>query len=167
MSRNDFRPFRSPHGGAGELKAFPLAASQTFVEGEPVMLYTNALRNSDENPSAVVGIAAASSQGKTANGTDGARPTGTLVQVYQTDDNQLFITRQFSDDAEGTLTVPDSTDIGSEAGLSYANPDWFVDVGTNMNPVVQIEAVLDAAGNYLGDPTLAVGTGTFVVFRFL
>ena len=166
VARHDIRPFRSPHGGTGEIKAFPLRASQSFVEGEPVMLISNALSNSDTNPSRVIGISAASSQGKTSTGRNGARPTGTLVQVYQTDDNQLFISDMFSDDGTGTLTVPDATDVGSDAGLVYNNPDWFVDVSANMNPLVRIEAVLDVTGKYLGDFDVAVGAGVSVVFRF-
>jgi hypothetical protein len=168
MAKNDIRPFRSPLGGSTGLSAYPLAASQTFEDGEPVVASSGALAEAGDDPSEILGIAAASSQGKTANGADGVRPTGTLIQVVTGENNQLFISDMFATDGAGTAAVPTQANaVGVQGGLTLTGGNWYVDTGA-ANAILEIESVLDADGFMLGDPAVPqVGAGVSVVFRLL
>lgn len=168
MAKNDIRPFRAASGGTNTLSAFPLAASQTFEEGEPVVVQAaGTLAECATNPGTVAGISAGSSQGKTSTGDDGTRPTGTMIQVYSPTDEQLFVTQNFATDGSGTAATPDQTHVGDLAGFTLTGGDWYVDTGAS-NDHVEIVAVLDGNGQPVGDSTVrTAGTGVSVVFVFL
>lgn len=165
MAKNDIRVWRPVELGT---TAYPLTTGQTFEEGEVVTVAAaGTLSEAGDDPTVVAGISMASSQGKTATGANGARPNGTLVQIYKPVSGQLFITDNFATDGAGTDTAPDLTNVGDTAGFTLASGVWSVDTGT-VNHHVEIVAVLDSNRQPLGDTTVrTTGTGTSVVFGFL
>ena len=168
MARNDIRPFRPASGGTQNMVAYPLVAGQDFEEGEPVVVgAAGTLAECATNPATVSGISAASSQGKTSVGTDGTRPTGTMIQIYTPTDEQLFVTQNLARDGAGTAVTPLQTDVADLAGFTLASDVWYVDSGA-VNQHVEIVAVLDSDGQPIGDSTIRdAGTGLSVVFVFV
>jgi hypothetical protein len=168
MARNDIRPFRPGSGGTQNQVAYPLAGSQTFEEGEPVVLSGGSIQECATNPAVVAGISVGTSQGKDANGDDGTRPTGTLIQVYTPTDEQLFVTQNFATDGSGTPATPAQSNVGSQAGFTLdGSGGWYVDTNA-VNKHVEIVAVLDGNGQPIGDTNVrTAGTGVSVVFVFL
>ena len=165
MAKNDIRCFRPVELG---MAAYPLFVGSTFEEGEPVLVGgPGTLGECLSDPAVVSGISAGTSQGKTATGINGTRPTGTLIQIYKPIDGQLFISKNFATDGAGTPVAPTLIRVGDTAGFVKFGDDWYVDTGAS-NAHVEITAVLDANGAPLGDQTVrTVGTGVSVVFGFL
>lgn len=163
MARNDIVPFSSPRGGTYEIQAFPLAATQTFDEGDPVVFSSGALQEAGNDPATVAGIAAAR-----ATGLGGAvRATGTQIQVNVPHPDQTFKTSNFATDGSSTSATPTQANaIGATAGLTTTGGNWFIDTGA-ANHILQIEKVLDTAGHDIANPELSTGAGNWVVFRFI
>lgn len=163
MASGDLRPFRSPEGGV-DLKFAPMAASASFLDGEVLVYSSGAVTEGTSDPSSVAGIAASRA---TDPNSRFPRATGTLIQIYDTDGDERFRTKNFATDGAGTSATPTQANaIGQLAGLTLASSTWYVDTGA-ANLHVFIEDVLDSRGNSLSDPLANVGTGVEVVFRFV
>jgi hypothetical protein len=164
MARNDIRLWSAPRGGGDNVSAFPLAASQTFAEGDLVIFDgAGALTIAATDPQVVAGIAA-----ERATDVDGAsRAAGTLLSVYQPVDSQLWVCNNFATDGAATPATPTQANaVGLAAGFILdGSGNWFVDTGSGNAPV-QIEYVLDGSGRSVTDPNTNPGAGTAVVFRF-
>ena len=165
MAKGDIVPFR----GEFLKRAFPVAASQSFEEGDAVIMTAGgALNEAADGPAAVLGICAdpptnaLHSTGLVLGGT--AAAAGTLVGVYIPTPEQQFRSNNFT--VGGTTTVPTQGNaINEAAGLALSGGTWSVDT-SEANKVVMIDDVLDANGNSITDPNLLVGAGTTVVFHF-
>lgn len=176
MARNDFICTRQVEDGMGFGSInTTISGAQTFLEGEPLTVSTGVnggwLVECANDPIRVVGIAAAPSQGKNANGTAlGTRPDGTIIQFYKPASGQLFVTTRLSTDGAGTtvITSPNITRayVGDTAGFALAGGIWYVDTGC-ANIHVEIVAIADSTGAIIGDPTRPVGDGVYVVFGFI
>ena len=169
MAELDILPFRSPHGTTG-VRAFPVAASQTYRHGEPLILTSNRLAEATSDPSAIVGIAAEDSRdiendttgGLNGQPADGGTPRSVYLPVHE----QTFLARNFATDGAGTSVAPTVSVIGTLAGLIKAGNTWSVDTAAN-NLICQINDVLDARKNSIDNPRLQSGTGTYVVVEFI
>jgi hypothetical protein len=155
MARQDIMPADSPIGGHCRVLEFPLNASETFVEGEPVSVNADGeVTESADNPAAadIMGIAATGGDTTAGTGTiDFATgniiTTGAMVKVFIPDQNTIFRTRNFT--VAGVAfgdTAPAASNIGDEVGLTVIGGSWGLDVagGTNTCRVID---VLDADGN--------------------
>lgn len=161
MADQDIRHFRAPNG-AIDMQSFPVTATQTFRQGEPVVVIAaGTLSECADDPAVVSGIAAHRSTD--AGGTD--LGVGTQVSVYRSSPGQVFITRRFATDGAGTATAPALTNVGDLAGLDFSGGIWTLDTGQD-NLICRIEGVQDIAGNNLGDPNVLPGTGLWVLFTF-
>ena len=167
MARNDIQPF-SATDGSHEVVVFPLAASQSVAQGEPVAVTAGELSEATDDPPAIKGIAVAPTFFGTLNGNTTVRPTGTLIQCYSTARRQTFYSKNFATDGAGTAATPTVANAtGRLAGLTLTGGgSWVVDTGCD-NLIVEILEVRTANGSILGEPKTAGLTGTTVVFRFL
>lgn len=153
--------------GRSEVRHYPMAASQTFLEGEPLILDAasteNRVRVASDNPTAaIVGVAAASAA-NCAN-SDGTT-TAAMVPVWLAKPTLSFQIQTFSTDAI------DYTDIGAlralQAHATYTHT-WVVDTSDAGNDSVVIERYLEGVeGDFAGiaqvhfSPLATVwGTGT-------
>ena len=123
--------------GRCKLKHFPMAASQTFKRGYPVILDAasneNRIRVAADNPvAAIVGIAAADAS-VVAN--SDATTTGAMCPVWLAQPELKFIVRTVASDAV------DFTDIGSARALQVhaTLTIWVVDTTDAGNDSVVIE----------------------------
>lgn len=175
MAKNDIVVWRSPK----ELVVahFPVAASSTFVAGEPVRLNTGGeLVEATTDPATgndLLGFAMVS--GDTVGATDGngafrhkigafTPGTGYPVSRDQTavvmpGPDVWFLTANFDATTAGFGDTPAKTDVGDGAGLQLVSGTWGIAKGGNQ--LVRILQVLDS--NY-NDIALSGGTGKFVVF---
>jgi hypothetical protein len=163
MALNDILTWRAPTGGV-ETLAFPVAATQTFLSGEPLLLTGGgALAIAASNPATIIGIAAHRS-----TDADGASfATGTMCSIYGVQDVQQFRTDNFATDGSGTAAVPTQTHIGELAGLVLTGAgNWVVDTAM-ANLILQIDDVLDINRNSITDPNLNPGAGVHVLFHFI
>jgi hypothetical protein len=162
MAQQDIRHYQAPNGVV-DIRSYPVTASQAFLEGEPVTL-TNAgtLSECSDDPARVTGIAAHKSSD--VDGTD--LGVGTPISVYGTDPSQVFITKKFATDGDGTAATPALTNVGDLAGLDLNAGVWTLDIGQD-NVICEILGVQDISGRDLGDPNLLAGTGVWVLFRFI
>jgi len=186
MAKGDIMPYRGADQGSvlPPTDEFPLKASETFVQGEPVSL--NNAGDLTESASApadedFLGIAAMS--GDTVGATDpngifrspeglftpGASPNlpvaGDLISIWRAKPGHKWVSRNFATDGAGTAAVPTKANaVGEVASLILASGNWFVDVGGSGSRVARIDKVLDAKGN---DIARSSGTGVFVVFEFI
>lgn len=156
MAANDFRVHREPSA-----VGFPQAASAAFREGEPVVVSSGGVTEAADDPAFVTGIAATR-----AVDVDGVSlATGAKSTIYMLDASTYFQTVNFATDGAGTSATPTQANaVGQVAGFSLTGGTWYVDTGA-ANPIVRIEAVLDARGQALGDDRVLPGTGKIVVFR--
>lgn len=162
MGFQDLRHYRAPDGVV-DMLSFPVAASQAFLAGEPVVVgAAGTITECVTDPSVVTGIAAHKSTDVDGNDLG----VGTQVTVYGTSPSQVFITKNFATDGSGTAATPALTSIGDQAGLSLASGTWYLDTGT-ANLLCEVVGVQDAAGNNLSDPNVLPGTGVWVLFRFI
>ena len=170
MAELDIVPFRSPSGGSTGVRAFPVAASQTYRHGEPLILSSNRLEEAASDPSAIVGIAAESAldiANDTTGGLNGQPASaGTPRSVYLPVHEQTFLARNFATDGSGTSATPTVSVIGTLAGLTKTGNTWTVDTGAN-SLICQINDVLDARKNSIDNPNLVSGTAKFVVVEFI
>ncbi len=140
-----FRPY-----GRSKVKHYPMAASQTFKRGEPLILDAasteNRVRVSSDNPTAaLVGVAAADAA--VCANSDGTT-TGAMVPVWQARPHLQFRIQTFNTDAI------DYTDIGSLRALqvhaTLANT-WVVDTSDAGNDSVVIEDYIEGVeGDFAG-----------------
>jgi hypothetical protein len=145
------------------MKSFPVAASETFRAGEPVVVgAAGTITECLTDPPVISGIAAHRSTD--GNGTD--LGVGTQVTVYGTSPNQTFITNNLTSDGAGTAAVPALTNIGDLVGLALSGGVWSLDTSVD-NLTCQIDGVQDVAGNNLGDPNVLPGAGVWVLFHFI
>lgn len=140
-----FRPY-----GRDEVRWYPMAASQSFKMGEPVILDSasteNRIKVSADNPTAnIVGVAAA-------NASDCANSDGTttaaMCPVWIAKPHLSFRIQTFNTDAI------DYTDIGTARALqvhaTLANT-WVVDTSDAGNDSVVIERYLEGVeGDFAG-----------------
>jgi hypothetical protein len=168
LAKNDIRPSRPGSSGAQHLTAYPITTGQTFEAGEVVVVAAaGTLSEAGDDPATVAGIAAGSSQGKTAAGVDGSVPDGTMIPVYTATDEQVFETRNFATDGAGTAVVPTLAVVGDQAGFTFTGGVWSVDTGT-ANLHVEIIEVLDEQGSPLGNQnSRTTNAGSRVRFVFL
>lgn len=162
MSRQDILHFSSPDGVTG-LRAYPVTASQSFQQGEPVVVgAAGTLGECADDPASVTGIAAHRSTD--VNGTD--LGVGSQITVYTAGPNDTFKTRRFATDGSGTAATPTLTNVGEFAGLDFSGGVWTLDTLKN-NLICEITGVRDSAGNNLSDPNILPGAGLWVLFKFL
>jgi len=162
MSFQDILHHSAPNGVV-DTRAYPVAASQSFQAGEPVVLQAaGTLIECSDDPPAVTGIAAHRSTD--VDGVD--RGVGTQVTVYAGSSGQVFRTKNFATDGSGTAASPGLTNVGDLAGLDLSSGVWTLDTGQD-NLICEIVGVRDAAGNNLGDPNVLPGTGVWVLFTFI
>jgi hypothetical protein len=160
MAERDFMPYQCE----GERVAFPVAAGQTFLAGEPVVLQAaGTLIEATDDPSAIDGIACHRTP-TDLNGNPAG--VGSRVTVYRISKDQVYKTKNFATDGAGTAVVPALTNVGDQAGLTLASGVWSVDIGTG-NLLVQIVGVRDIDGRDLADPNVLAGAGLWVLFRFI
>ena len=164
MTAYDIRPYDAPQGGVDFTSSFPLTASASFSEGEPVVLAAaGGIGECTDDPATVTGVSAVRSTD--ADGT--VRATGTLISVIIPVDSQRFSCQNFATDGAGTLTTPTQANaIGESAGLSLTGVQWSVDTGTG-NLIVEIDDVVDIHGFSINDPQHVPGTANAVIFRFI
>lgn len=158
MAARDIMPWNSPSGGHEPPKAFPIAASQSFLIGEPVALSSGQAAEPSSDPATLLGIAA--EPGVDADGA--ALATNLPVTVYPVTDASYFITRNYAEDGAGTAATPAASDVGNAVGLTLASGSWFADAGA-ANPHFRVVAVLDQKNFDVTDPRLLPGTGVKVV----
>ncbi len=165
MAKNDIRVWRQVDFG---IVPYPLASgTPTFVEGDLVVVGVGGtLSECADDPTAITGIAAGSSQ-NTARAVGGATlASGTQISVYGVFQRQLFVTENLAEDGAGTLVTPLVTHIGDQGGFTLNGGAWSLDTGAT-NTHVEITDVLDANHQSLGDATVrTAGTGVFVIFGF-
>ena len=171
MAEQDIMPFVSPHGGSTGTRAFPVAASETYRHGEPLILSSNELQEAATDPAAIVGIAAQDARDIANDPTGGLNgqpaSAGTPRTVYLPVHEQTFLCRNYSADGTGaTLSTPAVAQIGTLAGLVLNSGVWSVDTAAN-NLICQINDVLDARKNSIDNPNLVSGTATYVVVEFI
>jgi hypothetical protein len=160
MADQDLRHYRAPEG-AIDMRSYPVAASEAFRTGEPVVLAAaGTIGECLTDPASVDGIAAHRSTD--VDGTD--LGVGTQITVYGTSPNQVFITRRFM--VASVVTAPALTNIGDLVGLTLSGGIWYLDTGTD-NLICMVDGVQDIAGNNLGDPNVLPGTGVWVLFHFI
>jgi len=170
MAEQDIMPFRSPHGGSTGVKAYPIAASQTYRHGEPLVLSGNRLQEATTEPAAIIGISAQDARdiaNDTVGGLNGQPASaGTPRSVYMSTKGQTFTFRNFATDGAGTVATPTVSSIGVLAGLVKVGNVWFADTGSSAL-ICQINDVLDARKNSIDNPNLVSGDGKFVVAEFI
>jgi hypothetical protein len=172
MARDDIRPFRAVNGGTHELKTGPMAAGAAFNMGEPVVWDgAGGLTEAADDPAAIFGISAvdASATAVSVFIRYLTRAAGTPIQVYDIDQDQLFICANFATDGAGTPATPTQANaIGVPAGLNLnlVTNLWSVDTGS-ANLICTVENVIDARANFITDPNVLTGTGVAVIFRFI
>ena len=160
MSARDIMPYKEI-----ETRAFPVAASQSFQAGEPVVVQAaGTLIEAATDPSTIDGIAAHRSTD--VDGTD--LGVGQRVTVYEVGPRQTFRTNSITSDGAGaTALVPTLANIGDFAGLALTGGGvWSLDTGAN-NLLCKIVGVLDRDGRDLSDPNLLPGTGVTALFTFV
>lgn len=165
MAARDIMPWRSSDDE--ERLAFPVAATQTFLEGEPLVLTAGgALNEAASDPAAIIGIAAVPAIVNTFTGASAA--TGTMLSVYGTADSNVFISSNFIASAIfGAVTVPTQANaIGALAGLTLAGGIWSVSASA-LNLICIIDDVLDARRNSITNPNILTTAGVNVLFRFV
>jgi len=161
MGFMDFRHYRAPDGVV-DITSYPVAASQTFVGGEPVVVgAAGTITECGDDPAIVDGIAAHKSTDVDGN----SLGTTHQIAVYGTSSGQVYITKNFATDGAGTAATPTLANIGDSAGFTGPGT-WYLDTGTT-NLQTEIIGVQDAAGNNLGDPNVLPGTGVWVLFKFV
>jgi len=166
MAARDIMPWRSPVGDEERL-AFPVAATQTFFEGEPLVLTAGgALNEAVDDPAAIIGIAAVPAITNTFSGASAA--TGTMLTVYGTADSNVFRCSNFISTAlAGSVTVPTQANaIGELAGLDLTGGVWSVSCSA-LNMICIIDDVLDAQKNSITNPNILTTAGVHVLFRFI
>lgn len=182
MAKNDIRVWRAPK----ELlvQHFPVAASETFVAGEPVRLNTGGelveCTTAWATGNDFLGIALASGDtvGATdANGAftqkkgaftpgDGFPNSGDLVPVVIATPDTWFITSNWTattgaSTASVAATAPAKTNVGDGGGFNLDSGNWVLGMGVAQN--ARVLQVLDS--NY-EDIAYSGGTGRHVVFVF-
>lgn len=167
MARNDIRVHsaQGPNASAAT-RAFPLAASTGFDEGDVVVVGTaGTLDEATDDPPRVTGVAAT----KSTDVTSVALATGTLAPVYLADPTTQFSSLNFATDGAGTAVTGGPTQANAQgelAGLTLSSGSWIVDTGC-ANQFLRIDDVLDARGNSLTNPNVDNSAGVRVVFRFI
>lgn len=164
MTAHDILPYTAAGGGSDNTSDYPLTASASFSEGEPVTLAAaGGVGEAADNPESIIGIAAVRSTD--ADGT--AQTTGTPITVYRTTDTQQFWSQNFATDGAGTAATPTQANaIGESAGLDLSGGVWTVDTGKG-NLLVRIDDVIDIHGFSIADPRTPFGTANAVVFTFI
>lgn len=171
MARNDIRPALTTHGGTHLIKPLPMASGAAFSTGEPVVWDgAGGIDMAGDDPASIAGIAAAPSSTTEVSTFIRylSRAAGTLIPVYDVDDETWFYCENFATDGAGTLVTPTQANaIGQPAGLNYGlvADQWSVDTGS-ANLICVIEQVVDSRGNSITDPNIITGSGAAVVFRF-
>ncbi len=162
MAEQDFRHYQAPDGVV-DMRSFPVTAGESFRAGEPVVVAAaGTLGECADDPASVDGIAAHRSVDH--DGVD--LGVGTPITVYGTSPSQVFISRRFATDGDGTAASPALTNVGDLAGFDLNAGVWTVDIGQN-NLIVKIVGVQDANGRDLGNPNILPGTGVWVLFSFI
>lgn len=170
MAAYDIMPFRSSHGGHIGVETYQLAPSQTFNQGEPVLVDANgqlaiaADMPDPDLPTSVVGIAAEPAQGMATSATGVTNATDSPRSVFQLHRDNEFITKNFGTTANSFTGTMDQTNIGDIVNIEVNASVWGINSaggGTNRDFVVT--QVLDANKN----PVTGSATGTYVVFRKL
>jgi len=165
MAKNDILPFRSPMGGHCKVTQYPIAASQSFEEGEPVFLDTgssNQLTECVDEPqleTTLIGISA-----ENAYGQDGstALSANELVAVYDIGITTEYITKNYSTAGVGVAVAITGAIRGTLGGLMLNGGTWFVDTAAGTNKTVIITDVLDA--NLA--PVTGSTSGTYILVKF-
>ncbi len=162
MAFQDFRHYRAPDG-VMDMLHLPVAASEAFVAGEPVVVgAAGTITECATDPSVVTGIAAHKSTD--VKGDDlGA---GTQITLYGTSPSQIFITKNLTTDGAGAAGTPALTNIGDQLGFALNSGTWSLDTSMN-NLTAEVVGVQDAAGNDLGSNNVLAGTGVWLLFRFI
>jgi hypothetical protein len=132
MAARDIMPWNSPLGGHVRVFHFPMNASETFFEGEPVAV--NADGEVTESATAPVpgdffGIALGGPGASNTNPKTGvAWATGDLVPVCLPDANSTYISDRFAKaSAAFDDTAPVASDIGDAVGLVLIGGRWGFD----------------------------------------
>jgi hypothetical protein len=160
MAERDFMPYQCE----GERIAFPVTAGETFLAGEPVALgAAGTLSEAGDDPSTITGIACHRTPTNLIGGSAGV---GSRVTVYRVSKDQVYKTKKFAENGDGTVLVPTLTNVGEQAGLTHSGDDWYVDIGTN-NLLAEIVGIRDIDGRDLADPNVLPGAGLWVLFRFI
>ncbi len=175
MAKNDIRVWRAKKELT--IEHFPVAASASFVAGEPVRLNTGGeLVEATTDPATgndFLGFSATSGDtvGSTdANGTvrwlkgaftpgTGFPVSGDLVPVIVPNGDTWFITSNFDATTAGFGDVPAKTDVGDGAGLQAVAGVWGIAKGGAQN--VRILQVLDSSYT---DIAFSGNTGVHCVF---
>ena len=162
MALNDIRPHSASRGGSQHARAYPMAASATFLRGEPTVLTSGALDECGDDPDFVAGIAMM-------RGTDvdgAALATGSPITVLELAEDQDFVCNNFATDGAGTAATPTQANaIGLLAGFTLNGSDWFVDTGC-ANLLLEITDVLNSQGISITNPLHSYNTtGVSVVFK--
>ena len=172
MAQFDFRV----RSGCHEIREYPLETSQTFEQGEPVVvdLASGEIEECATDPVMVTGIAAGTSLNRVpaAGGDlDGgtALADNTLIGVYLPTDNTLFCcdAENFATDGAATEATPTAANaVGETAGFTTDGTDWRIDTGANNRHVV-IEALYNVDGQNVKDPLANSTTAALITFSFI
>ncbi len=170
MAANDIMPWQAP-SGAEERLSHPVAATQAFLVGEPVVLSNGALIECVDDPANVDGISAQGAEERAGIGLSVASlPVGSSITIYGVNDTQVFTCSNFATDGAGTSAAPTQANAIDElAGLTLdasTIPVWYVDTGT-ANQLVRIVDVLDARRNSIQNPQIVTTAGVTVLFKFI
>ncbi len=151
MSARDIEP----HLNGTNPKQFPVAGSQTFRQGEPLLISSNRATEAADDPSQLLGIAADSSLGID----QAALASGELISYYPWDRENTFKTKLFATDGAGTAATPAASSIGDQGGFTLSSGVWTFDTGTD-NTLGEVVDVLDPHGVSLADPARVAGVRT-------
>jgi len=163
VALNDIRAHSASRGGSQHSRAYPMAASATFLKGEPTVLTSGALDECGDDPDFVAGIAMM--RGTDVDGT--ALATGTPITILELAEDQDFVCNNFATDGAGTAVVPTQANaIGVLAGFTLdGDGNWIVDTGC-ANLILEITDVLNSQGISVTNPLHSYNTtGVSVVFK--
>jgi len=133
--RGDILPWLGLNQTRSVERRFPLASSQTFWSGEPLVLVAGVLQLCASDPPQITGLSAESVA---------APPAGSLVAMFQ-HPGRDWKAAVFARDGLGTIVVPTLADLGSFVGFILAGGRWIADAGA-VNDHGQVIDVLDAVG---------------------
>jgi len=181
MSKDDFVPSRGTDQGTA-LPAYEwgaLAASETFVRGEPVSINAaGSITESATNPDADDFVGFAAGSGDTVGATDpigtvrtpeglftpGLSPnlptTGDDVPFFRARQQRKWMTRNFSTAGVGVLVTPTVAVIGDVGGLRLNGGVWFFDTAAGTTKLGRVTDVFDA--NFRSLKRAGAGTGVWV-----
>lgn len=167
MSVQDVMPFQ----GDPQRHAAPIAASESFLAGELLILGTGGtIAEAADDPSSIDGIAAMNATTRNSVGflqPAAARATGEMVTYYAVDTETIWEAQRFATAGAGVAVTPTQGNaIGELAGFTFTGGNWILDTGAN-NDITKIINVRDTAGNLLTNPNIHSLTGSTVLFRFL